>query len=229
MSGGVQLAFDLAGRPALGREDFLVAPTNRDAVAWIDRWPDWPAPALALVGPPGSGKTHLAHVWQARSDAALMEAGAVARWEPGALAGEAPMCIVEHADRKVDETALFHLYNFIAERNGALLLTARTAPARWPVRLPDLASRLKAAPVASIAPPDDAMIEAVLVKLFADRQLRVGPEVVSFVLARMERTFDAARGIVAALDQTAMQGRRAITVPLARDVLERAAKRAGPA
>ncbi len=229
MSASVQLVFDLAGRPALGREDFLVTPTNRDAVAWIDRWPDWPAPALALVGPPGSGKTHLAHVWQARSGASLIAAGAVAGWQPGALAGDAPMCIVEHADRVVDETALFHLYNFIAEGNGRLLLTARTAPARWPVRLPDLASRLKAVPVAEIAPPDDAMIEAVLVKLFADRQLRVGPEVISFVLARMERTFDAARTVVAALDRTAMQGRRAITVPLARDVLERTAKPAGPA
>ena len=219
MSGPLQLALDLSVRPALGREDFLVAPINREAVAWIDRWPDWPAPALALVGPPGCGKTHLIHVWRGRSDAALLAADAVAGWTPDDFTHSAPACIVEHADRVEDEAALLHLYNFIAEGAGTLLLTARTAPARWPTRLADLASRLRAAPVAEIAAPDDAVIEAVLVKLFADRQLRVGPEVVAFLVARMERSFAAARAIVGALDQAAMQANRAITVPLARDVL----------
>ncbi len=221
MTGAVQLALDLGVRQALGREDFLVAPINGDAVAWIDRWPDWPAPALALVGPPGCGKTHLAHVWQVGSRAALLEADAVARWDPEDFPGAAANCIVEHADRVADEAALLHLYNFIAERSGALLLTARTAPARWPVRLPDLASRLRAAPVAAISAPDDAVIEAVLVKLFADRQLRVGPEVVAFLVARIERSFAAARATVAALDEAAMQAGRGVTVPLAGTVLDR--------
>jgi chromosomal replication initiation ATPase DnaA len=223
MNRPVQLALDLSVRPALGREDFLVAPINVEAVAWIDRWPDWPAPALALVGPPGCGKTHLVHVWRARSHAALLAADAVAGWAPGDFPHLAPACIVEHADRVEDEAALFHLYNFIAEGGGTMLLTAGTAPARWSIRLADLASRLRAAPVAEIAAPDDAVIEAVLVKLFADRQLRVAPEVVSFLLARMERSFAAARAIVGALDEAAMQTRRGITVSLARDVLGRLA------
>ncbi len=221
MNGPVQLALDLSVRPALGREDFLVAPINAEAVAWIDRWPDWPSPALALVGPPGCGKTHLAHVWRARSHAALLAADAVAGWAPGDFPGEKPACIIEHADRVTDEAALFHLYNFVAEGAGTMLLTAETAPARWSTRLADLASRLRAAPVAEIAAPDDALIEAVLVKLFADRQLRVAPEVVSFLVARMERSFAAARAIVGALDGAAMQAGRGITVPLARDVLGR--------
>ena len=224
MNRPVQLALDLSVRPAQGREDFLVAPINEAAVAWIDRWPDWPSPALALVGPPGCGKTHLVHVWRARSHAALLAADALAGWAPGDFPGWAPpACIIEHAERVEDEAALFHLYNFIAEGGGTMLLTAETAPARWSTRLADLASRLRAAPVAEIAAPDDAVIEAVLVKLFVDRQLRVAPEVVSFLVARMERSFAAARATVGALDEAAMQAGRAITVPLARDVLARLA------
>lgn len=223
MTGAVQLALDLGVRAAQGREDFLVAPINAEAVAWIDRWPDWPAPALAVVGPAGCGKTHLAQVWRARSGARVLTSDEVGQWDPDGFPATAPACIVEHADRVADETALFHLYNFIAERSGALLLTARTAPARWHIGLADLASRLRAAPVAAISPPDDAVIEAVLVKLFADRQLRVGPEVVAFLVARIERSFAAASKIVAALDEAAMQARRAVTVPLAGEVLARSA------
>ncbi len=221
MTGALQLALDLGIRPALAREDFLVAPVNSEAVAWVDRWPDWPAPALAVVGPPGCGKTHLAQVWRVRSGAELLQADEVGRWDPDRFPAASPACIIEHADRVADEAALFHLYNFIAERSGALLLTACSAPARWHIELPDLASRLRAAPVAEISLPDDAVIEAVLVKLFADRQLRIGPEVISFLLARMERSFAAARSIVSALDEAAMQANRAVTVPLARDVLGR--------
>jgi chromosomal replication initiation ATPase DnaA len=213
-----QLALDLGHRPALGREDFLLAPSNADAVAWLDRWPDWPAPALAIYGPEGSGKTHLAQVWRARSGASLLAAAALSAAAVPALAAQ-PV-VIEDADRGVDERALLHLYNLLAERRLHLLLTGRRAPARWPLGLADLRSRLNAAPAAALAPPDESLVGAVLVKLLADRQLRVGDEVVGFLLARLERSFAAAQRIVAALDRAALAQRSNITVPLARQVLQ---------
>ena len=215
-----QLALDLGHRTALDAEDFLVAPPNREAVLWIDRWPDWPAPALAIHGPPGCGKTHLAHVWRSRSGARMFTRAAISGRSPAELLGEGRCAAVDSADEAAgDERALLHLYNVAAERGGHLLLSARTPPARWPLALPDLRSRLGAAPAVAVGRPDDALIGAVLVKQFADRQLRVAEDVVSFVLARMERSFDAARRVVAALDSAALAGRRNITVPLARQVL----------
>ena len=139
-----------------------------------------------------------------------------------AMGGDnAPDAVIEGADRMTDETAFLHLYNEMAGRGGSLLLTAESAPARWKVALPDLASRLRAAPVAAIAAPEDALIEAVLVKLFRDRQLRVSPTVVSYVVRRMERSLAAANRVVAALDETALAARRNLTVRLAADVLDR--------
>lgn len=218
-----QLTLDLGHRPALGMDDFLVTPCNREAVAWIDRWPDWPGPALAIHGPPGCGKTHLAHVFRARSAAKLIAPEALGRTEPDGLLGEARVCMLDDAGRvaggSVWERALLHLYNVVAERQGHLLLAARKPPGRWPVGLPDLRSRLAAVPAVSVGAPDDALIGALLVKLFADRQLRVGQDVVAFLLTRMERSFDAARRMVAAIDETALAERRNITVPLVRDVL----------
>jgi len=215
-----QLPLAFEHRPALGAEDFLVAAPNREAVLWLDRWPDWPAPALAIHGPPGCGKTHLAHVFRARSGADLVAAGeigvalaAAARATPRALA-------IDDADEALaDETAFLHLHNLIAGAGGHLLITARDAPARWGIALPDLRSRLSAAPAVALRPPDDELLAAVLAKQFSDRQLRVGDDVRRFLLARMERSFDAARRIVAALDRAALAGRRNITVPLAREVL----------
>lgn len=211
-----QLALDLGHRPALAREDFLVAPANRDAVAWIDRWPDWPHFALALAGPAGAGKSHLAAVWQARAGAA-----------PAPLGGEvAPGAryVLDDADRAAaDETPLLHFYNRVAEQHGSLLLIARDPPARWPVRLPDLRSRLASVPVAQLAPPDDSLIAAVMVKQFADRQLRPGDDVILYLLPRIERSFAAVRKIVAALDGAALSERRPVTVALAREVLARSA------
>ena len=195
-----QLTLDLGHRPALGREDFLVAPCNADAVAWIDRWPDWPGPALVIHGPAGCGKSHLAQVWRARS---------------GTSAGS----VVEDADRPDDDVALFHRFNRHTEEGGHMLLTARTPPARWPGRLPDLVSRLAAAPTVAIGPPDETLIAQVVVKLFADRQLDIGPDVVAYLATHMERSFESARNLVAAADTAALAAKRAVTVPLVRTVL----------
>ncbi len=230
MTGTAQLPLELAPRPAFGREDFLVAPSNEVAVAWIDRWPDWPGPALALYGPPGCGKTHLCQVWRAASGAVEIDGSRLARAEPPELLGAARACLLDDAEAVLSgagtggEAAmaerLLHLHNSVAERGGQLLLTGRAAPARWTCRLADLSSRLAAAAVVRLEAPDDALMEALLVKLCADRQLAVGAEVVRYLLARMERSFGAARALVAALDRASLAERRAVTVPLARRVLE---------
>ena len=215
-----QLALDLGHRPALGREDFLVAPNNASAVALIDSWPDWPGASAAVYGPPGSGKTHLAHVFAARAHAEIVPLGALEEAAGRALDGALRAAAVEDADRAAGE-GLLHLLNAVAEKGGHLLLTARAAPSRWPVRLADLASRLRALPAVGIGAPDDATLAAVLVKLFGDRQLRVGGEVVVYLAARIERSFDGARRIVAALDAASLAARRAVTVALARELLQR--------
>ncbi len=204
----------------------MVAPSNEVAVAWIDRWPDWPAPALALYGPPGCGKSHLCQVWRGLSGAVAAEATVLDEQEPPEVLGAARACLLDGIGDRLSgrpgrERRLLHLYNLLAERGGHLLLTGRTAPARWELSLPDLQSRLGAAPAVELSRPDDALIEAVLVKLFADRQLQASPEVVHFLTARMERSFEAAREMVAALDESSLAGRRGITVPLAREVLAR--------
>ncbi len=213
-----QLILDLGHRPALEEADFLVAPCNQAAIQWLDRWPHWPAPALTLYGPAGCGKTHLARVFAARSEAPMIEADRLATEAVPQLLGGARPCVVADADRAGAEP-LLHLYNLIAERRGGMLLTAREPPARWPGLLLDLRSRLVAAPVVAVAAPDDALLAALMVKLFADRQLAVSEEVVLFLLRHMERSFEAARRLVAELDAAALRDRRGITIPLARAVL----------
>lgn len=214
-----QLALDLPHRPALGAGDFMIAPGNRDAVGWIDRWPYWDAAGLVIYGPPGCGKSHLLEVWRARSGARLVDASKASAFDPDEMLGATADLAVEAIDRVADETALFHLYNMVVERGGKLLLTAREAPARIAFRLPDLASRMNGLPAVEVAGPDDTLLAAVLVKLLADRQLEAEPAVIDFVIARMERSFDAARRLVAGLDRRALELRRPVTVPLARAVL----------
>ncbi len=220
-----QIPFEFDHRPAQGCEDFVVAPCNLEAVSWIDQWPDWPSSALAIFGPTGCGKTHLARVWQARSGARRLDPLALAsggasggHFEPG------PGCwIVENLSQALEDQDLarpfLHVFNSINEAKGQLLVADRTPPARWPVALRDLASRLAAMPAVAVGPPDDALIGALLVKLFADRQLKVAPEVVIYLLARMERSFGAARDLVAAIDLAALSAGRNVTVPLAGEVL----------
>ncbi|MBI3453771.1 MAG: DNA replication protein [Rhodospirillales bacterium] len=209
----------LGHRTALGREDFLVGASNRAAIDWLDLWPRWPAPGLAIYGPAGCGKTHLAEVWRARSQARRIDLATLTVGDAPGLLGDARAAVIDDADRGADERALFHLHNFLAECGGHLLLTARLPPARWGIDLPDLHSRLSALPAVEVLPPDESLIEAVLVKLFADRQLRVGPDVVAYIVPRLERSFAAVRQVAAALDAASLAARRAITVPLARDVL----------
>ncbi|HXY98708.1 MAG TPA: DnaA/Hda family protein [Stellaceae bacterium] len=213
-----QLPLDLPHRPALGRADFLVAPCNRDAVAWLDRWPRWPAPALALGGPPGSGKTHLAHVFAQRAAARFIDPAALVTERVPSLLGEASAAVLDDA-AGASEEPLLHLYNLLAERGGHLLVVDREPPARWPLALADLRSRLVACPVAAVAAPDEALLGALLVKLFADRQLPVSEEVVAYLALQLDRSFDAARRAVAALDAAALAEHRRVTVPLARRVL----------
>lgn len=218
-----QLAFDLDSAPAMGREDFLLAPCNRDAVSWIERWRDWPNRAFALYGAEGCGKTHLVRLWQGAAGAAVLDARALDAADLPSLAGRA--VAVEDGDRGVPERALLHLLNLARESGGHVLLTGRGPPARWTVALPDLRSRLAALAAVAIAPADEALLAALLVKLFADRQLRVGDGVIPYLLARMERSCAAAQALVAALDRAAMADQRPIGLALAREVLEGAGGR----
>jgi len=221
-----QMPLDLGHRAALGREDFLVAPGNRDAVAWIDLWPNWPGPGLVIYGPEACGKTHLAEVWRARSNAQILTPADIAGRDAPGLLGDCRAIVLERPDRGVDETALFHFFNYLAAQGGSLLITAEAPPTQWPLRLPDLRSRLAALPAVAVGPPDDALIEAVMVKQFADRQIRVTPEVVAYLVPRLERSLAAVRAVVEALDRTALAEQRSITVPLARAILQDLAGRA---
>ncbi|MCF7699692.1 chromosomal replication initiator DnaA [Loktanella sp. M215] len=212
-----QLTFDWPVGVALGAEDFFVAEPNRDAYAMIGAPAAWPQGKLVLTGPEGSGKSHLARVFAARHGARIVSAEAL----PDDLHPNGAL-VVEDADRlpRASEEALFHLHNHMASHKLPLLLTARSLPVRWDVALPDLASRMQATTPASIAAPDDALLQAVLMKLFADRQILPPPGVVAYLVPRIERSFAGAQRIVADLDALALQHKRAITVKLAAQVLD---------
>jgi chromosomal replication initiation ATPase DnaA len=218
-----QLAFDFPHCPSFADTDFLIAPCNAEAVAWVERWPKWPGPALALVGPPGSGKSHFATIFAARAGAVPLAADRLVGLDPIKALGDARAAVVDGAENVIAgrdaAEGLFHLYNRLSATGGHLLLTGRLAPARWPTTLPDLASRLATAAVAEIAAPDDALLAAILSKLFADRQLRPAAEVIRYILTRAERSPAALAAIVGDLDRRALAGGRAVTVALAADAL----------
>ena len=220
-----QLPFDFAHDPDFGADAFIEAPCNRAALAWIRRWPEWSAPGLAVHGPAGCGKTHLASIWHSMSGAVALSPSMLAPDRVPSLLGDARAALIDAAEAPVfdadGERALVHLYNLLKERGGHLLLLARTPPARWSIALPDLRSRLGASSGAAIDAPDDLLLLAVLGKLFADRQLRPPPEVVPFLAARIERSLDAAARVVDRLDRMAMDSRRSISVALARELLDR--------
>ncbi len=217
-----QIPLDLPHRAATGREDFLVADCNRAAVGLIDAWPAWPSPLTAIIGPAGSGKSHLAAVWVAEAEVERLDLAAARPqgWEDRIVEGAA--YLLEDIDRGLtpdQEVSCFHLANTIADRGARLLLTACVPLARLPIALPDLASRLRAAQSVEIQPPDDTLLGAVLLKQFADRQITVAPDVLRFLLARIERSFDSVRRTVSILDAAGLSSKRALTTPFAREVL----------
>ncbi len=218
-----QLSFDLPVRTAHGREEFFVSAANANAVAMIEGWHNWPGRKLALVGAEASGKTHLVHVWATLSSARIIEAPDLAGADIPDLA-EAPVA-VENCDRlnaqPEAEEALFHLHNLALAEGQSLLFTGQDAPNYWPISLPDLASRLQATPVAALEPPDDALLTALMAKLFYDRQVVPHADVLPYLVRRIDRSCAAARKMVEALDSAALAQGRAVTRALAKEVLDK--------
>ncbi|MEP9379413.1 chromosomal replication initiator DnaA [Aquabacter sp. CN5-332] len=219
-----QLPLDLPAAPGLRREDFLEAPSNSAALALIDSYPDWPALVVCLVGAPGTGKSHLAAVFAERAGAKIVKAADLARADvPDALSTGA-LVVEDVAPGGFDEAALFHVLNLAKETRAHVLMTARSAPSGFTLATPDLASRLRAVPKVEIAPADDALLAAVLVKLFADRQIPVDEGTVHYLLARMERSVAGAEALVKAIDRAALAARRPVTRAFAADVLRASEK-----
>jgi chromosomal replication initiation ATPase DnaA len=219
-----QLVLSFEPGASFSRDDFLEGPSNAKALRLVERWPDWPARVVVLVGPEGSGKSHLADIWANKTGARRLSARALDQGGvPGALATGA--LALENVAEPLDEVALFHLLNLAKEDDASVLLTARRPPALWAIRLPDLASRLRALPVVELAPPDDALLRAVLVKLFVDRQLAVDESLISYLVTRIERSFGAARAAVAVLDREALRQQRPVTRALAAELFADAGDR----
>ncbi len=214
-----QLVMDLAVRTARGRDSFFVAPPNALALQKIDNWQAWAGGKLALTGPEGSGKSHLVAVWAELSGAHIIEASDIR--DGAQLTG--PVA-VENVDRIAGnasaEEALFHLHNRVLGASGALLMSGRETPDLWPIALPDLKSRILAADIARLGPPDDALLAAVLVKIFDDRQLHVSPDVIKFIITRTDRSFAEAERVVARLDRASIRERKKISLRFAASVLK---------
>jgi len=216
-----QFSLNLGYRTALDRDDFFVWQGNSEAVTWIDRWPDWPVPCCIIFGPHGCGKSHLVQVFAEQTKGVVLSADEIIGGDAMHIAIAAPAVAIDDADVTQHlEVKLLHLFNALMELGHCLLLTAQSAPSRWNLSLPDLRSRLCAAPSIRIAPPNDSMMDAVLVKLFADRQLSVSPEAITYIVRHIDRTFEAARNVVEASDRVALEKKGRVTVPLLKSVID---------
>jgi chromosomal replication initiation ATPase DnaA len=216
-----QLTFDLPHLPALGAEDFVVSACNQQAVDLVERWPAWSAHAAIVAGPPGSGKSHLVSVWLARSGGAVAAMDEICAETIETFARSKSLAVEDVAAGGGEEAErlLFHLLNQARETGGSLLLTMRQPPGELDIRLPDLRSRLRALPIARIEPIDDALLSALLVKLFADRQLAVAPGVVKYLTRHIERSSEAARRVVEHIDRLALATHRKVSRQLAAEAV----------
>lgn len=219
-SNPVQLTLDLPHDEAMSRGDFIVSDANRHALGFVDSWPDWPANVALLIGPAGSGKTHLANIWAHEAGAQRHRAKNltfenITPWlETGAL-------VLEDLDfNSLDEVALFHLVNTVRGGQGFLLMTCEQPLSHWSLALPDLASRLRAAVPVDIGAPDDDLMRQIFLKQFTDRQIIIEPSVIDYLVSRMERSLNSVREVVCRLDEASFSQGRAITKRLAYDVIQ---------
>jgi len=203
---------------SFAREDFLSGPSNESALALIERWPDWPAQAMVLSGPEGSGKSHLAAIWAEIAGARVLSGRLLGETDLPAAFATGALVVEDLSPNDLDERALFHLLNLAREEDAFVLFTARSAPAAFPVAIRDLASRLRALPVVTLAAPEDALLRALIVKLATDRQLAVDEALVNYLANRIERSFAAARAAVTNLDREAMRRQRPVTRALAAEL-----------
>ncbi len=214
-----QLTFDLGMAPRFGREDFLVSPSNEAAYNLLEAWPDWPDHVVVLEGPEGSGKSHLGAIWAETAHAWTVDAFELTSERVPHLASNGAL-LIEDADKaSIDEAALFHLLNLARERGAHIVLTATRPLAQWGLTLPDLISRLRLAPNVKVEPPDNALLGAVLVKLFMDRQLIVDTSIIEYIVARLGRSLSQAERTIACLDSEALSRRRRITRAMVAEVL----------
>lgn len=215
-----QIPMDFAYRTAFGRDNFLVASPNEEAVAWIDRSPDWPDNILLLIGPEGSGKTHLCEVWKQKTGAQVLSLDELSALDISELASLASTALIlEDLGAGIPQEKLFHLYNLLKEKGGSLLMTSQFPVSAWDLTLADLKSRMGAIQITQIREVDDTLFASILLKLFSDRQLQVSPEVVQYLITRLERSFSEARRIVSVLDGLSLSEKRKITIPLVRGLL----------
>jgi DnaA regulatory inactivator Hda len=218
-----QYPLTLPHNEAMDIDDFMITNSNRDAMAWVNRWPDWPARCFIIYGPSGSGKSHLLNVWLTKSRGRLLDLNELAKNDAAILLSGNKYMALDNAEKirgnVIQEEALFHLYNLAHESKGYMLLTAWAAPAQWNIQLPDLRSRLLSVPAVPLAPPDDELLTALLIKQFRDRQIDIGTDVISYLLPRMTRTPAFIRALVTSLDHASLAEGHRITVTMARRLL----------
>jgi chromosomal replication initiation ATPase DnaA len=214
----LQLVLSLPHTESFAREDFIAGPSNAAALSLVDRWPDWPDRVVALIGPEGSGKSHLASIWAEKTGARILSARALDGASVIDALSTGALVIENLVPPQVDEIALFHLLNLVREERAHLLVTSRSLPATWPIALRDLMSRLRALPVVTVTPPDDALLQALMMKLAADRQIDLDPALLSYLVQRLERSFSAVRAAIVALDREALRQKRPISRALAAEL-----------
>ena len=213
-----QLVLALNHATSFAREDFLRGPSNAAALTLIERWPDWPDRIVSLIGPEGSGKSHLGAIWAEAAGARVLAAKLLVEIDPPSALATGALVVEDLEPDDLDERALFHLINLAREERAYLLLTSRAAVGGFPLMIRDLASRLRALPSIALTAPDDALLRALIVKLAADRQIAVDEAVVNYLANRIERSFTGARAAIERLDQEAMRQHRPLTRVLAAEV-----------